>query len=98
MPAKSEPIMTVLAPAAKALTISPLYLMPPSAIVGMPRRRATSGAIHDGRKLRDADTGDDARRADTARTDSDLHRIDAGFSEGFHGLRRSRCCRRSNRN
>ena len=35
-PANSEPIMTTLAPAAMALVTSPEYLMPPSAMMGMP--------------------------------------------------------------
>src|SRR5665213_4575922 len=39
-PANSEPIITELAPAAIALVTSPEYLMPPSAITGMPRSRA----------------------------------------------------------
>ena len=36
MPAKSEPIITVSAPAAIALTMSPEYLMPPSEMQGTP--------------------------------------------------------------
>ena len=34
--AKNEPIMTVLAPCAKAFTISPEFFIPPSAITGTP--------------------------------------------------------------
>src|SRR5438309_499484 len=37
VPAKSEPIMTVCAPAASALATSPEYLIPPSAMIGLPR-------------------------------------------------------------
>ena len=40
MPASSEPSITVSAPAAIALTMSPEYVMPPSAITGTPSRRA----------------------------------------------------------
>src|SRR5438270_10178467 len=36
VPAKSDPIITVCAPAARALTISPEYLIPPSEIQGIP--------------------------------------------------------------
>ena len=36
MPANKEPIITVLAPTARALTISPEYLIPPSAMIGTP--------------------------------------------------------------
>jgi hypothetical protein len=42
VPAKSEPIMTVLAPHAMAFTTSPLYLMPPSAMMGTPCLRPTA--------------------------------------------------------
>src|ERR1035441_5464149 len=43
-PAKSEPIITELAPAAMALVISPEYLMPPSAMTGIPCSRAARAA------------------------------------------------------
>src|SRR6266849_1037867 len=36
VPAKSEPIITVCAPQASALTMSPEYLMPPSEMQGTP--------------------------------------------------------------
>ena len=36
VPAKREPAMMVLAPAANALAISPVYLMPPSPTIGIP--------------------------------------------------------------
>ena len=42
VPAKRPPIITQLAPAAMAFVISPEYLMPPSAIIGMPAASATS--------------------------------------------------------
>src|SRR5260370_7657182 len=44
VPAKSEPIMTTLAPAAMALVTSPEYLIPPSAITGMPSSRQARAA------------------------------------------------------
>ena len=40
MPASSDPSITVAAPAAIALTMSPEYVMPPSAITGTPSWRA----------------------------------------------------------
>src|ERR1700690_3828274 len=40
VPAKSEPIITLLAPAAIALTTSPENLTPPSDTIGTPRRFA----------------------------------------------------------
>ena len=42
VPAKSEPIITPLAPAPKAFAISPEYLIPPSAIIGTPFFAAVS--------------------------------------------------------
>src|SRR6186997_1231360 len=45
VPANSEPIMTVLAPAAIALATSPEYLMPPSAMIGTLPAAATQSAI-----------------------------------------------------
>ncbi len=44
VPANSEPIMTLSAPAAIALATSPEYLMPPSAMTGMPRAAAAWAA------------------------------------------------------
>ncbi len=42
VPASMEPSMTVSAPAAIAFTMSPEYLIPPSAITGTPFPDATS--------------------------------------------------------
>ena len=42
MPANSDPIITALAPAPRALAISPEYLIPPSAINGTPFLSAIS--------------------------------------------------------
>ena len=39
------------------------------------------GDVRDGRDLRHADTADDPRRADRARTDADLDAVDAGLDE-----------------
>ena len=44
MPANSEPIITLEAPAASAFTTSPENLTPPSAITGTSARRATRAA------------------------------------------------------
>src|SRR5208282_5107714 len=43
-PANIDPIITAEAPAASALTISPEYLMPPSAITGTPESRVARAA------------------------------------------------------
>ena len=47
VPANSEPIITVSAPAASALATSPEYLMPPSAMIAtpVPLAAATASAI-----------------------------------------------------
>ena len=83
-PAKSEPIMTMDAPAAMALVMSPEYLMPPSAMMGMPRLRRGARGLRDGGDLRHAGAGDHARGADGAGTDADLDGVGAGVDEG-HG-------------
>ena len=44
VPANRDPILTLELPAANAFTRSPEYLMPPSAITGMPEALATSEA------------------------------------------------------
>ncbi len=62
--------------------------MPPSAISGTPVPFERLRDIGDGADLRHADTGDDARGADGARADADLHRIRAGLHQiarGFGG-------------
>src|SRR6266851_2963289 len=45
VPARSEPIITLEAPAARALTTSPEYLMPPSAITGTSPAPATASRM-----------------------------------------------------
>jgi hypothetical protein len=82
-PAKSEPIMQTLAPAAMALVTSPEYLMPPSAMMGMPRSGGAVG-LGDGGDLGHAGAGDHARGADGAGADADLDGVGAGVDEG-HG-------------
>src|SRR5256885_13164330 len=42
VPASIEPIITLAAPAAKAFTASPEYLIPPSAMIGMRSEEHTS--------------------------------------------------------
>ena len=71
VPASIEPSMTLSAPAASALAMSPEEVMPPSAITGTPCRTRDLGALEDRRHLRHADAGDDPRRADRARSDAD---------------------------
>ena len=45
-PARSEPSITTFAPAARAFTISPEYLIPPSAITGTPYLLATDATSY----------------------------------------------------
>ena len=71
--------MTVDAPAASALAMSPLVRMPPSAMTGTPL--AAPRRVHDRGQLRNADAGDDPRRADRARADADLDRVGTGIDE-----------------
>src|SRR5204862_516650 len=78
VPASIEPIITLSAPAASALTTSPEYLMPPSAITGTSPAPVTA---YDRRDLRDADAGDDAGGADRARTHTNLHRVHAALDQ-----------------
>ena len=80
--------MTVSAPAAIAFAMSPENWMPPSAITGTPWRAAAWRAVVDRRDLRDADAGDDARRADRAGADADLDRVGARVDERLGRLRR----------
>ena len=54
--------------------------MPPSAMTGTPPSRAAAALHHRG-ELRHADAGDDARGADGARADADLHRVGAGLDQ-----------------
>jgi hypothetical protein len=68
------------APAASALARSPEYLMPPSAMTGMPLLSG-GGCVHDGGELGHADARDDPGRADRARADADLDRIRAGIDQ-----------------
>ena len=73
--------MAQSAPAAIALARSPEYLMPPSAITGVPVVLRRLDAIHDRGQLRHADAGDDARRADRAGTDADLDGVGAAIDQ-----------------
>ncbi len=73
--------MTESAPAAMALVMSPEYLMPPSAMSGMPFVPRHLGDVGDGRDLGDAGAGDDPGRADRPRADPDLDRVDAEVDE-----------------
>src|ERR1700693_3920530 len=79
-PASSDPIMTRCAPAARALTMSPENLIPPSAIRGtfVP---ATARALADRVDLRHARAGHDPRRADRARPDADLDGVGTSLHE-----------------
>ncbi len=75
--------MMTLAPAAMALVTSPEYLMPPSAMMGMPRCLGGAVGFGDGGDLRHAGAGDHARGADGARADADLDGVGAGVDQGL---------------
>jgi hypothetical protein len=60
--------------------------MPPSAISGTPLPGQRGGDVVDGHDLRHADAGHDARGADRARADADLHRVGAGFHQRAGGV------------
>ena len=79
--------MTVSAPATMALTMSPLYLMPPSAMTGMSFGAGDARAVVDGRHLRHARAGDDARGADRAGADAHFDRIRAGLDQRQRAFR-----------
>ena len=79
VPASIDPIITLDAPAASAFTMSPEYLMPPSAMTGTSPRSVDG--VEDRRELRNADAGHHSRRADGARTDPHLDRVDSAFGE-----------------
>src|SRR5262245_58295534 len=81
VPAKSEPIITDVAPAAIALVRSPENLMPPSAMTGMPGSAAARWPVRVRRGLRTACAGHDARGADAARADADFDCIRAALDE-----------------
>ncbi len=95
VPASSEPSMTASAPAAIAFAMSPDEVMPPSrdhrhALVALRR----SAHVVDRGDLRDADAGDDARRADRAGPDPDLDRVRARVDQRLAPPRPWRCCPR----
>ncbi len=62
--------------------------MPPSAMIGTPGASGFLRALHHGGKLGNADTGDDPRRADRARPDTDLDRIGPGIDQRLRRVRR----------
>ena len=72
-----------LAPAAMALVMSPEYLMPPSAMMGMSCLLRGFVRFADGGDLRHARAGDHARGADGAGTDADLDGVRARIDEGL---------------
>ena len=74
-PRRASRSSPLLAPAAIALVTSPEYFTPPSAMIGIAVAVGDPRAVADGGDLRDADPGDDARRADAPRADADLHRV-----------------------
>src|SRR3954465_2931374 len=94
-PAKSPPIITVSAPATRALAMSPEYCRPPPAMTGTPagpaagrEGRAAGGAggrrgLVDGGDLGNADAGHGPGGADGARPDTDLDRIRPGVDQGL---------------
>ena len=85
VPANIEPIMTVCAPAASALEMSPEIA---DAAVGDARHaRALQrfGHVRDRGDLRHAHAGHDTGRADRARADADLHCVGALFDQRARG-------------
>ena len=62
--------------------------MPPSEITGTSVFASASATIGDRRNLRHADARDDARGADGARADADLHRIRARIDQHARGFGR----------
>ena len=60
--------------------------MPPSPMTGMPARARLRRIANRG-ELRNADAGHDARRADRARADADLHAGYAGLDQRLGALR-----------
>jgi hypothetical protein len=88
VPAKSEPIITLWAPAAMALATSPEYLTPPSAMTGTSCSSPPGDARRRWRDLRHADPGHDARGADAPGPDADLDRVGAGVDERLGGVGR----------
>ena len=74
--------MQTLAPAAMALVMSPEYLMPPSAMMEMPRDFGGAIGLGDGGDLGHAGAGDHAGGADGTGTDADLDGVGAGVDQG----------------
>ena len=66
--------------------MSPEKRMPPSAMTGTSCGVGGARALHDRGDHRHADAGDDARRADRAGADADLHRVDAGVDQRLRAL------------
>ena len=92
VPASIEPIITLDAPGGERLDDVARVL---DAAVGDHRHvaGALDGVDHGG-ELRHADARDDARRADRARADADLHRVDAALARAPRRPRAWRRCRR----
>ena len=65
--------------------ISPEYLMPPSAMIGIPSL-GNLVAVHDSGHLRHADTCYHTGGTDGTRSDTDLHRIYASLDQGTGSL------------
>ena len=93
-PASRLPSMTVSAPAAIALAMSPEYCTPPSPITGTPAGRQAWARLVDRGDLRDADAGDDPGGADRAGPDADLDAVGAGVDRAPGRPARWRRCRR----
>ena len=81
--------MQELAPAAIAFVISPLYLIPPSAMMGTPALWRTNRFTHR-IKLRNTDPRDHSRGANRSRPDSHFHRVSSPLRSKPASLRKSR--------
>ena len=94
-PANMLPIMQTFAPAAMALVISPEYLIPPSAMIGIPYSLATCVAVHDRCDLRNTDTGNHTGGTDGTGSDTNLNGIRTCLDQSLWSLLRWQRCPRS---
>ena len=78
--------MTVSAPAAMALTMSPEYVTPPSAMTGTSSCAGPARGEPDGRQLRHAGAADDAGGADGTGADADLDGVGTGRGQRLDAL------------
>ena len=78
--------MHTLPPAARAFVTSPEYLIPPSAMIGIPYSFATAVAVHNSGYLRNTDTCNDTCGTDRSGSDTYLDSVNAGLDQGSCSL------------